>query len=456
MPITLDGTLGITTPGITNTGNESYAGTLTGGTGVINIGSGQFYKDASGNVGIGTASPSVKLQVAVAPSASADNGMRVTDGTRIIQTNITGSAYSYIGIGANETMLYSTGNPLNIVSDGQPIKFIAGTAERMRIDSSGNVGIGVTNPGVKLAVNGAIAALAGNFVYYQNTATNSNFSLQNVGSTGTSALAFASDGTERMRIDSSGKVGIGTSSPQVRLDLGAGTTGQKLTVYNDNTNAISGFGVDLSGGPYELSSFVGSSAGGNGIFTWSQWNRTANTYSEKMRIDSSGNLLVGTTTSNGKLTVNGGVSANDFVVGQNVTGNLYVASRLVYDRTTAGAANVFVYDSSASYVLARSTSSIKYKKNVKNASYGLSEVLKLRPVTYEGISEIDGGKTFGGLIAEEVDEIGLKEFVVYREDDGTPDALAYGNMVSLAFKAIQEQQAMIENLTTRLTALEGK
>ena len=93
--------------------------------------------DTSGNVGIGTASPATKLQLTVAPTGNQDNGMRVTDGTRIIQTNITGNTYSYIGIGASETMLYSTGNPLNIVSDGQPIKFIAGNAERMRINSSG-------------------------------------------------------------------------------------------------------------------------------------------------------------------------------------------------------------------------------------------------------------------------------------------------------------------------------
>ena len=95
--------------------------------------------DTSGNVGIGTGSPNTKLQVTVAPTGAQDNGMRVTDGTRTIQTNITGNTYSYIGIGASETMLYSIGNPLNIVSDGQPIKFIAGTAERMRILTTGNI-----------------------------------------------------------------------------------------------------------------------------------------------------------------------------------------------------------------------------------------------------------------------------------------------------------------------------
>jgi hypothetical protein len=127
----------------------SARNSATDGTEVMRI-------DSSGNVGIGTTSPTTKLQVTVAPSSSADNGMRVTDGTRIIQTNVTGSAYSYIGIGASETMLYSTGNPLNIVSDGQPIKFIAGTAERMRITSSGFVGIGTSTPSQALNINGAL------------------------------------------------------------------------------------------------------------------------------------------------------------------------------------------------------------------------------------------------------------------------------------------------------------
>jgi hypothetical protein len=100
--------------------------------------SSSLYFDGT-SLGIGNTSPVTKLQITVAPTGSQDNGMRVTDGTRLIQTNITGNTYSYIGIGASETMLYSTGNPLNIVSDGQPIKFIAGTAERMRIPSAGGV-----------------------------------------------------------------------------------------------------------------------------------------------------------------------------------------------------------------------------------------------------------------------------------------------------------------------------
>lgn len=53
----------VTMGGTTTLTNISYSGTLTGGTGIVNLGSGQFYKDASGNVGIGTSSPSARLHV---------------------------------------------------------------------------------------------------------------------------------------------------------------------------------------------------------------------------------------------------------------------------------------------------------------------------------------------------------------------------------------------------------
>jgi hypothetical protein len=98
-------------------------------------------------------------------------------------------------------------------------------------------------------------------------------------------------------------------------------------------------------------------------------------------------------------------------------------------------------------ILQRSTSSIRYKNSVEDASYGLNEVMQLRPVTYKGNN--DGDKIFGGFIAEEIHDLGLTHFVQYDEQN-RPDALAYGNMVSLLTKAIQEQQVVIEDLKTRL------
>jgi hypothetical protein len=84
----------------------------------------------------------------------------------------------------------------------------------------------------------------------------------------------------------------------------------------------------------------------------------------------------------------------------------------------------------------------------------LPELLQLRPVTYQSKSDADGDVQYGGLIAEEVDAAGLSEFVQYAED-GTPDALAYGNMVSLCIKAIQDQQVIIAELQAKVAALEA-
>jgi hypothetical protein len=76
----------------------------------------------------------------------------------------------------------------------------------------------------------------------------------------------------------------------------------------------------------------------------------------------------------------------------------------------------------------------------------------LRPVTYKGNN--DGDTVFGGLIAEEVHDAGLTEFVQYN-DAGEPDALAYGNMVSVCIKAIQELSAQVTALQAEVNTLKS-
>ena len=121
--------------------------------------------------------------------------------------------------------------------------------------------------------------------------------------------------------------------------------------------------------------------------------------------------------------------------------------------TTASPANMFVASAAGDTQILRSTSSIRYKQDIQDLTYGIENVMQLRPVTYQGIR--DPGKVWGGFIAEEIEALGLTEFVVY-DDQNRPDALAYGNMTALLTKAIQDQQAMIEDLKTRLAALEAK
>ena len=134
----------------------------------------------------------------------------------------------------------------------------------------------------------------------------------------------------------------------------------------------------------------------------------------------------------------------------NITGSGYLESPPTYSNTTAAAANVHIEASAGQFY--RSTSSRRYKNTITDANHGLTELLTLRPVTYKG--NFDGDTVFGGLIAEEVHDAGLTEFVQYN-DDNEPDALAYGNMVSLCIKAIQEQQVTITALEARIAALEA-
>jgi hypothetical protein len=245
--------------------------------------------------------------------------------------------------------------------------------------------------------------------------------------TSAGALTLASNGTTTaLTIDASQNVGIGTTSPTVKLDVNG--TGAKLT-NNASADVTVTIGPDTATASRSARlGFLASSAYKN-WYVASSWN-------------TSGGLEFTQTTATGGTTIS---STPSMTIGS--TGRVYIPN--AYTETTGNSSNLFVDTDGR---LIRATSSLKYKTDVKDATHGLKEVMQLRSVTYKG--KEDGEKVFGGLIAEEVHAVGLTEFVQYALDE-TPDALAYGNMVSLLTKAIQEQQALITSLTARITALEG-
>ena len=303
--------------------------------------------DTSGNVGIGSSSPAAHLQVygAGTTSTSWTNG-DASGAALLLQDSGTASGSggqllfgSAFGVHAGIKGLVTNGTGPAGELLFQTRATSGNVNERMRIDYLGNVGIGTGSPAAKLdvytntstgfhypiflsAYNSASAKtnyLQLGFSVQQNLAgsetggfdlkalrNNTPVYLANYGGApGAAAWQFYTEGTERMRIDTSGNVGIGNIAPQAKLDLGAGSTGRRLNVYNDNTNAISGFGTDIAGGSYELSSYAGGNGANLGTFTWQAYNRTANTYAERMRIDSSGNLGIGVTSVSQKLHVAG-------------------------------------------------------------------------------------------------------------------------------------------------------
>ena len=204
--------------------------------------------------------------------------------------------------------------------------------ERMRIDSTGNVGIGVTNPTNQLTVNTAggtgntagfnVTRAAGNvtlgvfvsgqsvldsssaFNIYENDVPIAQFSDSNIN--------FRAGGAERMRINSSGNVGIGTGAPIVRTEIVDEASVAYDPVSNLNASGVP-HGTHLlvrnsssSGGTFSGIGFlarntrinyIGTVAGGSGsepILVFGA-KTGGSTSKELMRIDSSGNVLIGTT-----------------------------------------------------------------------------------------------------------------------------------------------------------------
>ena len=246
--------------------------------------------------------------------------------------------------------------------------------------------------------------------------------------------------TERMRVDSGGDVGIGVSpetdhyGAYVNVNFGvsglvgsnaSGTNTTFLTnnaylntgpnwIYKETDEATK---YNQSGGKHIWEGAASGSAGGTISFT------------ERMTLDASGNLLVGRTDNPS------GVSSCIYGLGN-------------YGITTGSGANVYINSEGLFF---RSTSSKRYKNAIQDATHGLTELLTLRPVTFK--NNEDGDKVYGGLIAEEVHEAGLTEFVQYN-DDNQPDSLDYGNMVSLCIKTIQELSAKNDALEARIKKLE--
>ncbi len=312
------------------------------------------------------------------------------------------------------------------------------------------------------------------------------------GSTST-VLSLATNGTNRVTIDTSGNLSVASGNltfsgtgQRITGDMSNATVANRLALQNSVTNGASQFLVIPNGtSTTSQINLESDSAVANGTIAQIIMNGTTDvriassirgsgTYapmafytggSERMRLDTSGNLGIGRAPIAGVRLIARGAdtgsanyalicydSADQILLYARNDGYINTGTRTnsPYNITTGSAANMFV-DSTGG--LLRSTSSLRYKSDVADATHGLADVLKLRSVTYKGIN--DGDKVFGGLIAEEVHDAGLTEFVAY-DNEGRPDALHYGNMVALLVKAVQEQQEQIKALQDKIAILEPK
>ena len=269
--------------------------------------------DSAGNVGIGTSSPARPLEISDATS----------DGTGGVKISSYLPTFEMDDISAGGTSLI-------IQQDGANTLFKHDTTERMRIDSAGNLlvntansptttkavissdysAVGTTNTGLTIAgrqggnwYNNGIHALGASGLVF---------------STGTTGVNGADATNERMRIDSAGNVGIGTSSPNTLMEIASTSPVLRITNTTDATwsagqdiGRLSFYSTDPSAvGPHETAFILNESDFGSGVtqlsgalsFGTAAYNAAA---TERLRIDSSGNLLIGTSTAGAsKLVVN--------------------------------------------------------------------------------------------------------------------------------------------------------
>ena len=360
LPVALGavGTPSYTFTGDLNTGVWSPAAdTLAASTG----GSERLRVDSSGNVGIGTVSPSVRLDVSGQANATTLYATSNTASSFVTRlTNSDFQLYAVNGVAGNNSGdvkasigLYFANTIANL---GSGIEFPRGSAatngwlnfltsgvERMRLDASGNLGIGMTPSAWR---SGATALQVGSFVSLWTQSNGSvnltfnayengvnTFAYRNTGDaptlysqlsgvhTWSNAVAGTANATfsftERMRLDSSGNLGIGTASPGARLDVqGPAVTEAsiRLTSLIDGSVATpraSSFSFRSGSTPSEtarIASFnrFGNQNGGDLVFSTSD---SSNVLQTRASIDSSGNIVAGasaalaTTATNGFLYV---------------------------------------------------------------------------------------------------------------------------------------------------------
>ena len=167
-----------------------------------------------------------------------------------------------------------------------------------------------------------------------------------------------------------------------------------------------------------------------------------------MRIDSSGTLLVNRTDK-----PNAGeavaVSREGIAIARGTSSGEY---RLAYGNDSASMILYFSNGSNQAQLSAAGAwvdaSDVAYKKDIVDINYGLDTIKKLKPRTYKMKSDDEQQI---GFVAQEL-ELDIPEIV--NGEDGSK-GVAYGQLTAVLTKAIQEQQELIETLTTRIETLEG-
>lgn len=414
--------------------------------------------DSSGNVGIGTSSPAYKLDVS-------------TSGTAAARFVGAANVYADVTDGTGNFRIQLLSNVPNIGSStNHNLNLITNNSVKATLDTSGNLGLGVTpsawggafkalDIGSNACVSGTTSTQLFNNGYdsgsgyvYKSTSYAQRYTMDNTGKhiwynapsgTAGNAITF----TQAMTLDASGNLGIGTSSPSTQLQV-AGTGVFRLSTSTNTTGFDFGFlaGVTIPDG------YVFNRQNGPLIFG------TNNT--ERARIDSSGNLLVGktsfTATSPGFMTDQGGALYVTKASSTNADATYYLYS--------SGASAYRFYVGMDGTVNATNTtisaiSDQRFKENIRDLDIGLNAVMALKPRKFDW--KAGKGKDIKndrGFIAQEFETVFpdlIDEWKDPAPEGEEPYKSVRQDLIPVLVKAIQEQQAIIEQLKADVAALKG-
>ena len=268
---------------------------------------------------------------------------------------------------------------------------------------------------------------------------------------GTDIVAISTGGTEAMRINASGNVGVGTSSIE---DLGA--TSRLLKVA---ATASSGYGsLFLSSGSKTVEILCNSDSNIMSIGSRSNdYFGFLTNDTERMRISPDGLTFINQTAQKGNTQQRVGIQfAANVEWGLNITNSTTTTGNAINFTNSSGTQIGQIQNSTSatSYV---TSSDYRLKENVAPITTGLTTISALKPVSYDWIGDKSHGE---GFIAHELQELvplavtGQKDAV---DSNGNPvhQGVDHSKIVVHLVAAIQEQQAMIIALTARITALEA-
>jgi hypothetical protein len=453
---------------------------------------------AGGNVGVGTSTPTNRLEVTNSTTSGLVFRVQNQSTAQFAGSGILCSGPSAAGVqGAVGFYYYNTNvggttgaaaiaqfdvngsfqrNLATYDFNSQYWNFSTNGTERMRIDSSGNVGIGTSAPGNRLDIVGTSSSQIrvkdgiGGTSYYDfgRDSTDGFFGFSGAQTTFSGYKWSVNAGTEVMRITNGGNVGIGTSSPGSKLDVSSSSFN---IVSSRSTTSFAAFQRFAPSGQtaYDFYSINGVEAAriavdGSNIMSFA----TGSAAAERMRITSTGNVGIGTSGPSSRLQVNassGSTQVAYFVndsVGSTLAG--IVASiesggnntnSFHFAGVTQTVALWYLYgNGTTSY-----TSDIRVKKNVTTTRDGyLEDVCKLRVVKYNWYNDSDDTPRELGFIAQEVEQVfpGLVQDALHPTKDGEIHKVLKGSvMMPIMLKALQEANAKIDALTARVAQLEG-